>query len=262
MSGHSKWAKIKRAKGANDAKRGQLFTKIANQISIAAREGGGDPEMNFTLRLAIEKAKNANMPSASVDKAIDRGTGKSKESMSLQHITYEAIGPGNAAVLIDCLTDNQNRTYSNVKNIVENLGGTIASPNSVAWQFEEKGLITVRSAKITPSEKFGAPDMIVEVNSDELELELFDIPGIENIEETEIETEEGTFQGFEIYVNHDDLYNVRTKVDALKVKIESAELIKEPTQGITLEAKDEEKLQRFIEEIEGDEDVENVWTNA
>lgn len=262
MSGHSKWAKIKRAKSANDAKKGQLFTKIANQISIAAKEGGGDPDSNFTLRLAVDKAKSANMPTASIEKAIDRGTGKSKEDMSLQHITYEAIGPGNSAVLIDCLTDNQNRTYSNIRNIVEKTGGTIASPNSVAWQFEEKGMVTIRSAKIKQSEKFGADDEIIEVDAEQLELELFDIPGILNVEETEIEAEDRDSRGFDIYTAHDDLFSVRNKLADLNIKMIDAGLIKEATQSLPLDSEQQIKLTNFMEQLEEDDDVENVWTNA
>ena len=136
MSGHSKWAKIHRQKAVTDAKKGTVFTKHANIITIAARAGGGDPEMNFKLKLAIEKAKQANMPKDNIDRAIARGTGENDDK-KIEEVAYEGFGPGGVAFIIECLTDNRNRTSANIKHIFSLYGGSLGSPNSVLWQFEK-----------------------------------------------------------------------------------------------------------------------------
>ena len=141
MSGHSKWATIKRAKGVTDAKRSQVFTKMAKLITVAAK-GGGDPTMNFKLRLAIDRAREANMPKDNIDRAVKRGAGGGEGAL-MEEITYEAYGPGSVAMLIQVLTDNKNRTHSNLRHLLDTLGGRLADAGSVAWQFESKGIIQV-----------------------------------------------------------------------------------------------------------------------
>ncbi len=140
MSGHSKWATIKRKKGALDAKRGALFTKMVKLIEVAAR-GGADPTMNFKLKLAIQKARSANVPSATIDKAIKKGSGQDKEASKLEEVTYEGLAPGNVAVVIQALTDNKNRTVSELRNIFNKAGGSFGSP--VSWQFDHRGILQV-----------------------------------------------------------------------------------------------------------------------
>lgn len=144
MSGHSKWSTIKHAKGVTDVKRGQLFTKLARGIAIAAREGGGDPGMNFKLRLTIEKARSFNMPKDSIDRAIAHGTGADKEAAMIEEGLYEGFGPGKVGVLVAVATDNKNRTAGDIKLIFSKNGGAIAGSGSVKWQFEQKGLIHLR----------------------------------------------------------------------------------------------------------------------
>ncbi len=136
MSGHSKWSKIKHKKGAADAKRGAVFTKLGNAVTLAARQGGGDPEMNFSLRLAIDKAKAGNVPKENIDRAIKRGTGE-LGGANLEEIIYEGFGPNNIPIIIQTLTDNRNRTVAEIKHILEKSGGTMAGPNSVSWMFEK-----------------------------------------------------------------------------------------------------------------------------
>src|ERR687894_3010280 len=142
MSGHAKWSQIKRQKGANDAKRGATFTKIAREISIAAREGGGDPEMNYRLRLAVEKARSVNMPADNIKRAVDRATGGSAAEQ-YEEIVYEGYGPGGVAILVEAATDNRNRTAADVRAMFTKNGGQLAGAGAVAWQFEPRGVVAV-----------------------------------------------------------------------------------------------------------------------
>jgi len=144
MSGHSKWAQIKRQKGATDQKRGNLFTKLAKGITIAARDGGGDPASNFKLRLAVDQAKQSNMPKDNIERAIKRGAGE-LEGGQIEEAIYEGFGPSGVAIIIETLTDNKNRTVSNVKHILTKYGGGLGSSNSVLWQFERKGVVRIRN---------------------------------------------------------------------------------------------------------------------
>ena len=151
MSGHSKWSTIKRQKGANDAKRGALFTKVAREISVAARQGGGDPDANYRLRLAIEKARSVNMPADNIKRTIDKATGGG-DAEQFEEIVYEGYGPGGVAVLVEAATDNRNRTAAEVRSIFTKTGGQLAGSGAVAWQFEPRGLIAIaRAAGSTPT---------------------------------------------------------------------------------------------------------------
>ena len=148
MSGHSKWSKIQHKKGAADAKRGNIFTKLGKAISIAAQQGGGDPEMNFSLRLAIDRAKGANMPKDNIERAIKRGTGELKDGAELQEIIYEGFGTGGVAIIVETVTDNSNRTVSDVKSVFNRTGGSLGGPNAVKWQFEQKAVLRVAQEKL------------------------------------------------------------------------------------------------------------------
>src|SRR5438105_1508973 len=143
MSGHSKWATIKRKKGATDAKRGQMFTKITREITVAAKEGGGDPDTNFRLRLAVQKAREENMPADNVQRAIQRGTGAGEGAASYDEIMYEGYGPNGVAFLVQTLTDNRNRTVAEVRSIFTKMGGSLGEAGSVAWMFDQRGLILI-----------------------------------------------------------------------------------------------------------------------
>ena len=158
MSGHSKWASIKHKKAATDAKRGQLFTKLARAIAIAAREGGGDPDSNFTLAAAIEKAKSYSMPKDNIERAIARGTGEGSGDEQIERVVYEGYGPGGAALLVEALTDNRNRTGSEVRHAFDRHNGNLGEPGSVAWQFEKKGVIVVDGDRYSEDDLIGAID--------------------------------------------------------------------------------------------------------
>ena len=151
MSGHSKWSVIKRAKGITDARRSQVFTKLGHAVTVAARLGGPDPAMNFRLRLAIEKAKAASLPKENIDRAIAKGAGTGGQQ--IEEVTYEGFGPGGAALVINAVTDNRNRTVSEIRNIITKLGGNLGSENSVAWQFSSKGIIRIPTDQLTGKDK-------------------------------------------------------------------------------------------------------------
>ncbi len=233
MSGHSKWETIKRQKGANDAKRGAIFTKLGNNIAVAAR-AGADPDTNFSLRLAIDKAKAANMPMNNVQRAIDRGSGKLGGDQ-IQEVMYEGYGPGGVAILIACATDNINRTYPMVKLAFSKHGGSIAEKGSVAYQFDRKGVIRVKG-------------------SDEaLLLQVLDAGAEDAVEEGE-ETI--------VYTDPKELAKVRDDLQAAGIEIVSAELSFVPNN--TVEVEDEAtqgKVMRVMEALEDLDDVIDTYTN-
>src|SRR5579884_2080413 len=232
MSGHSKWSTIKRQKGAKDAARGAVFTKLGNAIAVAARSGT-DPDTNFALRLAIDKAKAANMPSANIQRSIDRV--KDKTAAQLQQVLYEGYGPGGVAILVECATDNINRTYPDVKVAFTKHGGNIAVKGSVAFQFEQKGMIRV-------SQK-----------SDQLTLDAIEAGAID-IEEEDNDTI--------VYTNPKDLAKVRDELRSANYDITEAELTYEPTNVI--EVTDENtagKILRLMDALEAIDDVTATHVN-
>ena len=159
MSGHSKWASIKHKKGATDAKRGKLFTKLARAITVAAREGGGDPEGNATLATAIQKARDQSMPKDNIQRAIDRGTGEGPDAAAVERILYEGYGPGGVAILVDAMSDNRNRTGSEIRHAFDRHNGSLGEPNSVAWIFEKRGVILV------DGERYDEDDLMVAIDA-------------------------------------------------------------------------------------------------
>lgn len=259
MSGHSKWSTIKRKKGAADAKRGQTFTKLGRAIAIASREGGPNPDSNFSLRLIIDKARQANMPVDNIDRAIKRGAGMLEGQALLEKAVYGGYGPGGVAVAVDVLTDNKNRTVSEIRKIFEEHGGAAADAGSVLWQFSEKGLVVVKCAKKQASVKFGEGEHEVPVPYDELAIDVMDIPGIEDVGE-EDRTEEDGCSRCEIVTAVKDLASVRKDIDAHGYIVESAELIKMPQQQQQVSASDMEKVQGLVDALEEHDDVESVWT--
>jgi YebC/PmpR family DNA-binding regulatory protein len=237
MSGHSKWAQIKRQKGANDARRGAMFTKLAREIQVAAREGGGDPDMNFRLRLAIQKARDNNMPAENIKRSIERATGGGGGEQ-LQEITYEGYGPGGAAILVQALTDNRNRTVSDVRSAFTRGGGSLGESGSVAWLFEPRGLIVVNPGDRDP---------------DEIALTAIDA-GAEDVK-----TEEGAV---EIYTQPSALERVREALLAQKVAIEQAEQTYLPTTTIELNDEQATQVLKLIERLEDLDDVQRVFSNV
>lgn len=233
MSGHSKWSTIKREKGAKDAARGALFTKLGNAIALAAR-GGADPDMNFSLRLAIDKAKASNMPMANIQRSIDRGSGKLGGDQ-IQEVMYEGYGPGGVAVLVECATDNLNRTYPEVKLAFSKHGGNIAEKGAVAFQFERKGIIRVKGS------------------GDELMMQVLEA-GADDMQD---EGEESV-----VYTDPKELAKVRAALAAAGVEILEAELAFVPNN--TVEVTDEAtvgKIMRMMDALEGNDDVTNTYVN-
>lgn len=233
MSGHSKWSTIKREKGAKDAARGALFTKLGNAIALAAR-GGADPSMNFALRLAIDKAKAANMPTANIQRSIDRGSGKLGGDQ-IQEVMYEGYGPGGVAVLVECATDNLNRTYPEVKLAFSKHGGNIAEKGAVAFQFERKGMIRVKAS------------------GDELMMQALEA-GAEDVQD---EGEESV-----IYTDPKELAKVRDTLSQAGIEISEAELTFVPNNTVEVtDAATAGKIMRMMDALEASDDVTNTHVN-
>ena len=236
MSGHSKWSTIKRKKGALDAKRGKIFTKLIKEITIAARLGGGDPDGNPRLRTAIQTAKGANMPQDNIARAIAKGTGD-LEGVNYEECAYEGYGPNGVAILISVLTDNRNRTGAEIRHILTKNNGTMAEPNAVAWNFEKKGLFLV------PQESVDEETLM------ELALEA----GAEDFESTD--------EFFEIHTSPDMFESVRGALEQSGIPTESAELAMLPKSTVKLEGKEAEQMLRLMEALEDNDDVQNVYAN-
>lgn len=239
MSGHSKWATIKRKKGATDAKRGQLFTKFTREITVAAKEGGGDPESNFRLRLAVQKARAENMPADNVQRAIQRGTGSGEGGANYDEITYEGYGPNGVALLVQTLTDNRNRTVAEVRSILTKLGGSLGEAGSVAWMFDQRGLILIEP-------KQGQ-------DQDEIELAAIDA-GAEDVQVDE----EGQI---EVVTAFNDLKHIQDTLTAQGIAVASAERTMVPKTTMTLDDKGIEQIIRLIDRLEELDDVQTVYTN-
>lgn len=238
MSGHSKWSKIKRQKGAADQKKGAIFSKLAKEIFLAARQGGGDPEMNFSLRMVVDKAKAANMPKDNIERAIKKGTGEDTEGAQIEEIIYEGYGPGGVALLIETATDNRNRTGAEIKHILSKHGGNLGASGSVAWMFHRKGVIVIEGV----------------TDADELTLTAIDA-GAEDVEK-----EDTTIT---ITTEPEKLIATKEALEAAGHTIASAELEKKPNNLTALEdAGDQDKLERIIEGLSDCDDVTNFYTNA
>ena len=239
MSGHSKWSTIKRAKGANDAKRGALFTKLARDIALAARDGGGDPDINFRLRLAVDKAKSGNMPLDSITRAIKRATGEGEGVEEFEEITYEGYGPGGGAILLHVLTTNRNRTASEVRQAFSKSGGNLGESGCVAWNFENRGIITV---EVNDSDK-----------ADELSLMAIDA------ESDDVSYEDGIL---EILTTPENLQRVQQALESDGVSIASSDISLVPKATIALDDKASEQTLRLLDSLEDLADVQKAYTNA
>jgi len=237
MSGHSKWSSIKRQKGVADAQRGQLFTKLSKEIIIAAKQGGPDPNANFRLRLAVQKARENNMPAENIERAIKRASGGG-EGAEMAEITYEGYGPSGTAVIVEVATDNRNRTVAEVRNVFTRAGGSLGESGSVAWNFDSRGVISVVANGRDPDEvalyaiDAGAED--VDVGGDTIE----------------------------VYTAPGDLEKVKRALEEHAVTVESAEAARVPKTTVTLDEKTAIQMLRLVEKLEALDDVQKVYFNA
>ena len=236
MSGHSKWASIKHRKAATDARRGQLFTKLARAISVAAREGGGDPDSNFTLSAAIQKARDYSMPKDSIQRAIDRGTGAGADGETIERVLYEGYGPSGVAVLVEALTDNRNRTSADLRHTFDKNSGSLGEPGSVAWVFEKRGVVMVDADRYTEDDLIPAIDA-----------------GAEDV------AREG--DSLKVVSAAEDLAAVRRALEAAGVDIESAQLTMEPKNVVEVGETDARAVMRLMEALDDHDDVEAVHAN-
>jgi YebC/PmpR family DNA-binding regulatory protein len=236
MSGHSKWASIKHKKGALDAKRGKIFTRLIKELTIAARNGGGDPDMNPRLRSVIGDAKAANMPAENIKRAIRKGTGE-EPGTSYEEAQYEAYGPGGAAVIIDVLTDNKNRTVGELRHMLEKGGGNLAATNAVAWMFKKKGYIVIEKAKADEEKLMAA---VLEAGADDMQ---------DDDDNWEVISTPEAFQA------------VRDAVKALGIEPASAAVSMIPENYVKLEGKVAQQMLKLMEALDDQDDVQHVWSN-
>jgi len=236
MSGHSKWNSIKHKKAAQDAKRGKMFTKIIRELSIAARSGGGDPDTNPRLRQAISEAKGVNMPSDNIKRAILKGTGQ-LEGVNYEEITYEGYGPGGVAIYVEVLSDNKNRTVSEIRYIFSKNSGRIGESGCVAWMFARKGYIVVEQAKASEDELL---DVVLEAGADDLK-------------------EDGS--NYEIFTTPESYEEVVNALKEHNIDLAASNVGYIPQNYVKIEGKQAQQLLRLMEELEDHDDVQHVWAN-
>ena len=238
MSGHSKWSTIKHGKAVSDARRGKLFTKLAREIIVAAKQGGGDSDSNFRLRMAIQRAKDNNMPAGNIERAIKRGTGDASDGAQMLEAVYEGYGPGGTAIMLETMTDNRNRTVSDIRSTLTKAGGNLAESGAVAWQFEKKGVVVVQSDE----------DQV-----DDLALAAIDAGA------DDFETVDATLH---LYSAPGALENLRTALTEQDAVISSSETAMLPKTTIMLDARTALQALRLLDELEELDDVQRVFSNA
>ena len=237
MSGHSKWSTIKHKKGAADAKRGKIFTRIIKEMTVAARMGGGDPEGNPRLRAAVAEAKASNMPKDNIDRAIKRGTGE-LEGVTYEELTYEGYGPGGVALMVEVMTDNTNRTTPEIRHMLEKHGGNLGTPGSVRFQFERKGFFAIEKSAV-------GEDKLMEIVID---------AGADDLDASDPET-------YEVYASPEGFEAVRQALEANKIPTVEAKLGQIPSNYVTVDEQKAKQLIRLLEVLDDHEDVQNVWSN-
>ncbi len=236
MAGHSKWAQIKHKKAKLDAQKGKIFSKLIREIIVAARLGGGNPDFNPRLRLAIEKAKSHNMPWENIERAIKKGTGE-LEGTHYEQVVYEGYGPGGAAIMVVALTDNKNRTAGEIRHIFSKYGGNMAGVGSVAWQFEEKGVIYVDKDVISEDELL---EVVLDAGAEDLKVE---------------------GDSYTITTSPKDFENVKKALEEKNIKYSHAEITMLPKSTVKVDPKKAEQLLKLIEALEDQDDVQNVYSN-
>lgn len=237
MSGHSKWSTIKHKKGAADAKRGKIFTRIIKEMTVAARMGGGDVDGNPRLRAAVVEAKASNMPKDNIDRAIKRGTGE-LEGVNYEELTYEGYGPGGVAVMVETMTDNTNRTTPEIRHAFEKCGGNMGAQGSVRFQFERKGYLAVEKSAVTEDRLM---EVALEAGADDLQTADADI--------------------YEIYTTTDAFEQVRVALEKNKIPTVEAKIGQIPANYVTLDEQKARQMMRLMEMLDDQDDVQNVWTN-
>lgn len=238
MSGHSKWSTIKHAKGVNDARRGKLFTKLTKEIIVAVKQGGADPESNFKLRMAVQRAKDKNLPGDTIDRAIKRASGEGSDGAQMVETTYEGYGPGGIAILVEALTDNKNRTVSDVRSTLSKSGGNLANAGAVAWQFDQQGVIVAEADADT---------------AEDLALAAIDAGAID------FDTDDGVVS---FYSTPSDLEGVREALSAVGASLRSSELSMVPQNTVSLDEKEAARTLRLLDQLEDLDDVQRVYSNA
>jgi YebC/PmpR family DNA-binding regulatory protein len=236
MSGHSKWSSIKHKKGAADAKRGKQFTKLARAITVAARDGGPNPEANAPLATAVQKARDASMPKDNIQRAIDRGSGVGTDAAAIESILFEGYGPGGAAILVEALSDNRNRTSADVRHAFSKHHGNLGEPGSVAWIFEKRGVVVVDASR------YAEDDLIVAIDA-----------GAEDVQE------DG--EQLRILSEPSDLAAVREALESAGVEVQSSDLAMEPKSTVTVKGSDAEWLLKLVDTLEEHDDVNEVHAN-
>lgn len=237
MSGHSKWSTIKHKKGAADAKRGKVFTRILKEMTVAARMGGGDPAANPRLRAAIAEAKSNNMPKDNIERAIKRGTGE-LEGATYEEITYEGYGPGGVAMMVETMTDNSNRTTPEIRHIFEKSGGNLGTPGSVRFQFERKGYFSIEKSVVDEDRLM---EIALEAGADDLQT--------------------GDPDAYEIYTTPDNFEQVRQALEKSNIPTIEAKLGQIPANYVTLDEAKAKQMIRMLEMLDDHDDVQNVWSN-
>ncbi len=237
MSGHSKWSTIKHKKAQADARRGAVYTKLSREIQMAAREGGGDPDMNFGLRLAIERAKTANMPSSNIDRAIKRGTGEDKDAAAMEKISYEGFAPHGVAVILTCITDNRNRTVADIRHVLTKYGGSMGQEGSVSWLFTRKAYFNIPCGDYIFDEVF---EIAAEAGADDV------------IEEEDY---------FEIIGPAESFKTIHDQLDKASISPEGSGLRMDPKQDVELNLDDTLQVMKVIDLLEELDDIQEVYTN-
>ncbi len=237
MSGHSKWSTIKHKKGAADAKRGKIFTRIIKEMTVAARLGGGDIDGNPRLRAAVAEAKANNMPKDNIDRSIKRGTGE-LEGVNYEELTYEGYGPGGVAIMVETMTDNTNRTTPEIRHVFEKCGGNMGTPGSVRFQFERKGYFAIEKSATNEDKLM---EVALEAGADDLQTDDADI--------------------FEIYTTPEAFEQVRQALEKNKIPTVEAKLGQIPSNYVKLDEQKSKQMMRLLEMLDDQDDVQNVWTN-
>ena len=238
MSGHSKWSTIKHAKGINDARRGKLFTKLTKEIIVAVKQGGTDPDANFKLRMAVQRAKDQNLPGDTIDRAIKRASGEGSDGAQMVEATYEGYGPGGIGILVEVLTDNRNRTVSDVRSTLTKGGGNLANSGAVAWQFDQRGVVIAEAD---------------DDDADDLALAAIDAGVID------FDADDGVVS---FYATPSDLESVREALDEAGASIRSSELSMVPQNTVELEDREAVRTLRLLDQLEELDDVQRVFSNA